>query len=123
MVKALPETEICGTWLAEELLDCTATLSSHGFLVRGLVSDNHPSNVKAFQIIKEKFPGDDDFLFHHLSSARKTYLFFDNVHLVKNIRNNLLGQKNLSFYHSLSTSSLKFYHHQVDMLLGVIFTG
>ena len=59
MVKALPETEICGTWLAEELLNCTATLSSHGFLVRGLVSDSHPSNVKAFQIIKEKFPGDD----------------------------------------------------------------
>ena len=26
VVKALPETEICGTWLAKELLDCIATL-------------------------------------------------------------------------------------------------
>jgi len=33
----------------------------------------------------------------HPTNVSKTYLFFDNVHLLKNVRNNLLNSKKFVF--------------------------
>lgn len=96
VVKALPEIEIKGSWLADELSECILALSSSGFNVRAVVSDNHSTNVKAFEMLKEKYPGQDDLFMNHPSCSGKTYLFFDNVHLLKNIRNSLLRAKKYS---------------------------
>ena len=41
-------------------------------------------------MLRKKFPGGGLF-FQHPKNPTKIYLFFDNVHLIKNVRNNLLN--------------------------------
>ena len=43
------------------------------------------------------YPGKNVLCIHHPKNETATYLFFDNVHLLKNIRNNLLNSKKLVF--------------------------
>ena len=58
--------------------------------------DNHPANVSAFKILKEEYPVDEENL-SVTYKGQRVYLFYDTVHLVKNIRNNLLGNKRFIF--------------------------
>ena len=64
---------------------------------RVVVTDNHSANVNAFSSLKEEYNSDSPLYIEHPSNHKKTYLFFDNVHLVKNIRNNLLNGKKFVF--------------------------
>ena len=50
VIKACPETSLNGHWLAEKMLGYISSLSSIGFSVRAIVTDNHTSNVSAFNI-------------------------------------------------------------------------
>lgn len=97
VIKACPETVITGSWLAEEMSDCISSLSSAGFNVRAIVTDNHASNVSAFSSLHKMHDSGDCLAIKHPKNKSKTYLFFDNVHLVKNIRNNLLNRKKIVF--------------------------
>ena len=90
VVKASPETKLNGTWMSEQLEECVCTLAEAGFKVRAIVTDNHSANVAAFSMLRKKFPG-GGFFFQHPRKSTKIYLFFDNVHLIKNVRNNLLN--------------------------------
>ena len=49
IIKMAPETEINGDWIMNELLDCLKSLQENGFNVRGIVCDNHASNVAAYK--------------------------------------------------------------------------
>ena len=42
-------------------------------------------------------PGDNEHFFVHPESTCKTYVFFDSVHILKNIRNNLLNSRKFVF--------------------------
>ena len=96
VVKACPEVKINGQWLFQEIPQIFETLAEAGFNVRGLVCDNHSANVRAFKLLSEKFSSDPNSLFiQHPKNKTKTYMFFDNVHLMKNIKNNLLNVKKL----------------------------
>ena len=96
IVKTLPETQITGDFVKEALLDCLTTLHESGFNVRGVVSDDHSTNVSAYtKLLVENGKAADD-LFVTLN-GRKIYLFFDTVHLIKNVRNNLLNKKRFLF--------------------------
>ena len=97
VVKASPEVSVNGEWLSSELSDCITALGNAGFKVRGLVTDNHSANVSAFNHLQKRFPSDDGLSIKHFENLTKIYLFFDNVHLVKNIRNNLLNSKKFVF--------------------------
>ena len=90
VVKTSPETKLNGTWMSEQLEECVCTLAEAGFKVRAIVTDNHSANVAAFSMLRKKFPG-EGFFFQHPKNSTKIYLFFDNVHLIKNVRNNLLN--------------------------------
>ena len=90
VVKASPETKLNGTWIAEKLEECVATLAAKGFRVRAIVTDNHSANVAAFNLLLKKFPREGVY-FKHPNNSTNTYLFFDNVHLLKNVRNYLLN--------------------------------
>ena len=68
VVKALPEKQITGKWLKDELLACLKVLQENGFHVRGIVSDVHSSIVNSYKELRS------------VCGA--------GVHLVKNIRNN-----------------------------------
>ena len=98
VIKACPEISINGDWLANEIAQSISTLSNNGFNVRAVVTDNHSANVSVFNMLLKKYETDSSRLFiKHLDNNNKTYLFYDNVHLIKNIRNNLFNAKKFVF--------------------------
>ena len=98
VIKASPEVSINGTWLANELDGCLSLLGENGFRVRAVVTDNHSSNVNAFSVLKKKHKSENDYSIRHPANhGKNTFLFYDNVHLIKNIRNNLLANKKFVF--------------------------
>ena len=76
VVKALPEAKITGEWLAQHISECISCLSKVGFNVRAVVTDNHSSNVNAFNCLLYTYGSNDSKLFiHHPDKNTKTYLF------------------------------------------------
>ena len=88
VVKACPETEISGRWLAEKLSECVTDLCKSG-----IMSDNYAANVSPFNILLQEYAHKDARFIVHPQSSCKKHLFFDNVHLVKNIKNNFLNSQ------------------------------
>ena len=60
--------------------------------MRGVVCDNHPSNVSAYKKLLTDANGDANRLFVMINQE-PVYLFFDSVHLIKNVKNNLLAKE------------------------------
>ena len=77
-------------------MDCLKSLQESGFNVRGVVSDDHSTNVNAYSELLKDFGQSPDDLFITMN-GKKIYLFFDTVHLIKNVRNNLLNRKRFLF--------------------------
>ena len=97
-IQAIPEVTITGEWLAEKISASLHSLAQTGFTVRGIVTDNHNSNVNAFKSLKQKFGKGDQLFIQHPSNPHKNiYLFFDTPHLIKNVRNNLLNSRRFVF--------------------------
>jgi hypothetical protein len=84
VIKSCPEISITGTWLAKEICESITALKTSGFNVRGLVCDNHSTNVKAFSTLVSQFKSESKhFIMHSNAPAEeksKIYLMFDNVH-------------------------------------------
>ena len=99
VIKASPEVSITGSLLADEISKAISLLGRSGFRVRGVVGDNHSSNVNAYSDLLTKYGGADPngLYIKHPDNETKIYLFYDNVHLVKNIRNNLFNAKKFVF--------------------------
>ena len=97
IIKSLPEVKIEGGWLKEEIVKAIELLHSIGFKVRCVVADNHSTNVSAYSKILTSNGCDIDDLAVILKDGSKVYLFYDSVHLMKNIRNNLLNCKRFIF--------------------------
>lgn len=96
MIKTVPEQEIKSEWLKDEIVNCITILQEKGFNVRGIVCDDHASNVSAYKkLINIYGSGVEDLAIEY--NSQKIYLFFDAVHLMKNIRNNLLNRKRFLF--------------------------
>jgi hypothetical protein len=91
------------------MADNLENLIGAGFTVRGIVTDNHSTNVNAFSLLVTMFNSESKYFINHPNNhGKKTYLFYDSVHLVKNLRNNLLNGKKFVFpdfkYHSANMS-------------------
>ena len=96
IIKYVPEQNIDGIWIKEQILDSLKTLKNCGFRVRTIVSDNHSANVLAYKLLlKESGHLDDDLYIEH--DYQKIYLLHDAVHLIKNVRNNLLNYEHFIF--------------------------
>ena len=93
IIKSIPETKIEGEWLKEEILKSIETLHSINFKVCGIVADNHSTNVSAYSKMLYSNGFDKNDLAGVTKDGSKFYLFFDSVHLMKNIRNNLLNRR------------------------------
>ena len=78
VIKASPEVTITGSWIKDEVSKAISLLGKAGFRVRGVVSDNHSTNVNAYKNLIEKYGGADG---DGLLIYTKIYLFYDNVHL------------------------------------------
>ena len=62
VIKSVPETKISGTLLEEELEKCIRTLQILDFNIRGVVCDNHASNVATFRSLSSSYGRENDFL-------------------------------------------------------------
>ena len=72
------------------------TLKNCCFRVRAIVSDNHSAKVLAYKLLlKESGHLDDHLFIQH--NYQKIYWLHDAVHLIKNVRNNLLNYKRFIF--------------------------
>ena len=67
--------------------------------MRAVIFDNHPSNVSAFNKLFSNYgsKSDKNVILHHSTSDQRTYLFYDSVHVLKNVRNNLLNFRQFIF--------------------------
>ena len=97
VVKGYPITTLNGKWLANAIASCIFALDNSGFKVRAIVTDNHAANVNAFKALRTMLSAESDLYIKHSENETITYLLFDNVHLIKNIRNNILNAKKLVF--------------------------
>ena len=96
VINSIPENEISGQMLKREILNCVKFLHENGFNVRGVVSDDHSSNVSAYkEFLHEQGKNSNDL--YITIDGKKLYLFHDSVHLIKNIRNNLLNRRRFIF--------------------------
>ena len=95
VVKTCPEVSINGNWLRNEIDSSIYDLKKCGFNVRAVVCDNHSANVCAFTQLLHDYPAESELYIHHpaYNGSMKTYIFYDMVHLIKNVRNNLLNAK------------------------------
>ena len=94
IAQTILEVKFSGEWLADKMSNSIDGLTSAEFCVQGIVTDNHASNVHAFSSLASIFNSDSHQYIKHLSNFdKKTYLFYDTVHIMKNIRNNLLNEK------------------------------
>ena len=76
----------------------TDNLTSSEFCVQGIASDNNSSNVHAFSSLFAMFNSNShQYIKHPENFDKKTYLFYDTVHIMKNIRNKLLTGKKFFF--------------------------
>ena len=99
VVKAVPESKIEGKWLSGQIIESIQSLHEIGFHLRALISDNYSSNVSAFSKLFSKYGSEshENVILHHSTSDRRTYLFYESVHLLKNVRNNLLNSRRFIF--------------------------
>ena len=70
VIQAIPEVTITGEWLAEKISASLHSLAQTGFTVRGIVTDNHNSNVNAFKSLKQKFGKCDQLFIQHPSNPQ-----------------------------------------------------
>ena len=100
VVKAAPLlTFINSDLLKDELLSCLELLITGSFNVRAVTCDNHAVNVSTFTKSILQFREDNESLFINIQS-QKVYLFYDTVHLIKNIRNNFRAKSDWYFHNS-----------------------
>ena len=88
----------------EQILDSLKTLKNCGFRARAIVSENHSAKVLAYKLLLKETGHLDDHLFIQ-HDYQKIYWLYD-VHLIKNVRNNLLSYKRFIFP-ALNTMVLK----------------
>ena len=96
IIHSVLESKISGALLKVELEKCLRIFDDLGFRVRGVLFDNHASNVSAFNSLLADYRSEDHG-FKICFNDKPIYLFYDSVHLVKNLRNNMLNRKQLIF--------------------------
>ena len=89
IINCVPEREVNGYFVMNNLKECLHELD---FNVRSFVSDNHSSNVSAYMKLFSHY-GIDSSDLHITFNSKRIYLFYDSVHLMKSIRNNLIRRK------------------------------
>ena len=94
VINAVPETKIEGKWLSEH--HCITSFNSVRFNVCAIISDNHSTNVLALKYLFSMYENEQkgENIINYLSNiANHIYLFFDSVHLLKNIRKDLFNSQ------------------------------
>lgn len=91
VVGLFPQTHICAEDLYHLIMDILQLLTSIGFRIVAIISDNNRVNRKMFELlcagsIKQSVQ-------NPFNKEETIFLLFDSVHLFKSIRNNWLNQR------------------------------
>ena len=104
IAQAIHEVKFSDEWLADKMSNCVDDLTSVEFCVRSIITDNHSSNVHAFSSLVAMFNSNShQYTKHPGNFEKKTYLFYDSVHIMKCVRNNLSNEKSLSLPNLFTT--------------------
>ena len=94
IIKAIPIVKLSKQIICEGILNCMKILNDADFQLRCVISDNHQYNVSSFNtLMKDLSINGKNYCIKNPMTDKNIYLFYDTVHLVKNIRNNLLGRR------------------------------
>ena len=118
VINAYPETTINGKWLANKLSSCVSELANPQFKIQAIVTDNHSATVSTFQSLL-KYPGDGKHYINIPVVNNRLYLFFDTLHLLKNVRNNLFNTKKLIPAFTLTWRQTIKYHQDPATYVGM----
>lgn len=78
--------------VVQSVLRCVQDLQQCGFKILRAVSDT-PSNVAAFKILMNKYPGEEKLYFSLPNISCRTFVVFNFEHFVESIKNNLLSAR------------------------------
>ena len=108
VLKAIPIVKLSSKIISDGILNCLTILSQANFYTRAVIADNHRSNISAFQHLLHNYSIHEkrSCIFNPNDTVKHSYLMFDTVHLIKNIRNNLLSSR----YFQVPESHLLFDH-------------
>ena len=95
VISAIPLVKNSGEMVYQNINKCISLLTQSQFRVRAIISDNHTTNVKAYNLLltNYKYQDKDYKITNPFLSDQNIYLLFDTCHLIKNIRNNLLSRR------------------------------
>ena len=92
MVSIVPVTNLTCNNLFDMTERVVQNLTKAGFIIQSIISDNNIVNRKMFM----KLCGGDLHPYYiNIINNTKIFLLFDNVHIIKSIRNNWLNLKNI----------------------------
>ena len=100
VISAVPLVKNSGDIVYDNLNTCLLFLTQSRFRVRAIISDNHTTNVNAYNLLLNNYKAQDkDYKIQNpYISDENIYLLFDTCHLIKNIRNNLVTKKFFIFH-------------------------
>jgi hypothetical protein len=105
VVALLPVKNMNSQFLYEQTTKVLTLLHNCGYEVVTIITDNNKVNVK----LLTQLSGEQKlniFIEHPCDKSKNFFLLFDNVHLLKNIRNNWLNEKTKTFiFPSLENNS------------------
>ena len=88
VIKAVPIVKLSSDIIFDWILNCLKVLSDANFQPRCVISGNHQSNISAVNKLTKRFPIDSkNYCMRRSFTIRIVNLFFDTVHLIKNVRN------------------------------------
>ena len=83
VVQSIPEVTFTGRWLAEKISECIQTLHNAEFSVRGVVTDDHSTNVNAFTRLRSKYKSKSPHYFNHPSKPDlNVFRLFEHLHIL-----------------------------------------
>ena len=93
VLKAISIVKLSYEIICNGILNCLSLLFQGGFFTRAIISDNHKSNIKLFQTLSKAHSINEKSycIINPHCNLQHLYLIFDTVHLIKNVRNNLLA--------------------------------
>ena len=92
VIRKVPEIKLSKIKLGEEILKSIERLQMIGFNISDVVSDNHASNVAASRNLSGKFSYEEN-KSKLFANSQAICMFYDTIHIVKNLRNNPLCRK------------------------------
>ena len=101
VLKAIPIVRLSHQLICNSILNCLSVLSQGNFVIRAIIAENDRTNLSAFQHVSKAYPitGKPNCIRNPHRSSQHIFLMFDTVHLIKNVRNNLLASRSFQVPH------------------------